>query len=52
MKEEINNSYKKNKHVKDPDSIKELTNLAYDVATEIRTTIVEVEKVGPNRYSK
>ncbi|XP_022909562.1 complex III assembly factor LYRM7 [Onthophagus taurus] len=46
----INEEFKKNKHVKDPVAIAELTKLANEVQKELLTTVIQAVEVSPGKY--
>ena len=47
---EINNHFKSNKHVRDPEKIKELIVVAQDSANILRKHVLQFEKISDNSY--
>jgi len=50
MRAKINEEFQKNKHVEDKSKISEMIQLAKDVETELRTTVVQAREVEPQKY--
>jgi len=47
---EINQQFRKNLHVKNPEEIKELISVAQNSAKILRQHVVQIEQVGENQY--
>lgn len=48
----ITEDFKKNKHVTNSESIKELLNLAKDVKIELKTNVIQAKQKSPGVYGK
>lgn len=49
---QINEDFKKYKHIKDPEKIKELVKYAEDCEHELRTSVVQLVEKSENLYCK
>lgn len=51
-RQEINENYKKNKNETDSEKVRELIKLAYDVAAELRTSVLKMSETKSGRLCK